>query len=455
MSLRLPIAAVFCCFALGLPHVTRADEPPAAPAPAAPASAEPAEEWLSVHFQSTIATQVHPAFAAKYSGKNSMSPDAESATAFVSSIYADARLWKGAEVLFTPEISGGKGLSSTLGVAAFPDGIVYRVGNPSPQIYLARLALRQTFNLGGGRVAVDAGPSQLAGKRDRDTLTISIGRLAVTDVFDGNKYAHDPQSQFFNWALFASGAWDYPADTRGYTYGIFSDLSVSWWSLRAGAALEPRYANLEEMDLHLSEAHGLMVEAEARYAPWGHRGSARVLAFLNENRAGSYQQALDEAAATGTLPNVAATRAYGRRKYGFALNLDQDITSSLGAFARLSWNDGATESWAFTEIDRCLSLGLVQSGSPWHRPNDQVGAGVVVSGLSDVHRRYLAAGGYGFLIGDGQLDYGLEVVTDLYYRAQLFDHFGVSVFYQPVVNPGYNQDRGPIHIFSARLQASF
>src|SRR6185437_7028790 len=294
-------------------------------------------------------------------------------------------------VLFTPEMSGGKGLSSSLGVAAFPNGIVYRVGNPAPQVYLARLALRQTFGLGGGKVAVDAGPNQLAGTRDRDTLTISVGRLGVTDVFDGNKYAHDPQSQFFNWALFAAGAWDYPADTRGYTYGVLSDLSVSWWSLRAGVAAEPRYANLQEIDWRIDRAHGVMVEAEARYAPFGRRGSARVLFFANKNRAGSYQEALDIAAATGAPPNVAATRAYDRTKYGFELNLDQDITSSLGAFARLSWNDGATESWAFTEIDRSASFGLVQSGAPWHRPNDQLGAAVVVNGLSAVHERYLAA----------------------------------------------------------------
>jgi high affinity Mn2+ porin len=457
--------AALVLLASGLPGIAWAQPaspqplPPTIPAPPpspAPPPPEPSPEWFSVHFQTTVGTQYHPAFAAKYSGTNSMSPDAEAATAFVSSIYTDVRLWKGPEVLFTPEMSGGKGLSSSLGVAAFPNGIVYRVGNPAPAVYLARLALRQTWNLGGGSsVAVDAGPNQLAGKHDRDTLTVSVGRLAVTDVFDNNKYAHDPQTQFFNWALFAAGAWDYPADTRGYTYGVISDLSVSWWSLRGGLALEPLYANLQVMDWRVDRAHGVMTEAEARYAPWGHRGSARVLFFLNENRSGSYQQALDVAAETHEAPNVAATRAYGRKKYGFELNLDQDLTSSLGAFARLSWNDGATESWAFTEIDRCISFGLVQSGGPWHRAGDQIGAAVVVSGLSDLHRRYLAAGGYGFIIGDGALDYGPEVITDIYYRAVVFDHFGISVFYQPVVNPAYNRDRGPIHIVSARLQVAF
>jgi high affinity Mn2+ porin len=455
MSQRAWTAAAFLSFTAVARAAGAAGDAGPAPAPEAPPPPPPppAGEWYSLHFQTTVATQAHPSFPAKYSGKNSMSSDAESATAFVGSIYGDLRLWKGAEALFTPEISGGKGLSSTLGVAAFPSGIVYRVGNPSPAIYVARLALRQTFGLGGGRVDVDAGPNQLAGKRDRDTLTVTVGRFAVTDVFDGNKYAHDPQSQFFNWGLFAAGAWDYPADTRGYTYAATTDLSVSWWSLRAGLALEPRYANLTALDWHVDRSKGVMVEAEARYAPFGRRGSARVLFFLNENRAGSYAEVLDDPARWGN--NVAATRADGRRKYGFELNLDQDITSSLGAFLRVSWNDGATESWAFTEIDRCFSFGLVQGGSPWHRPNDQIGAAVVVSGLSSLHERYLAGGGYGFIIGDGRLDYGPEVVTDIYYRAVIAEHFGISAIYQPIANPGYNRDRGPINVFSGRLQASF
>ena len=424
-----------------------ADEP--GPAPAAPPSAE----WYSVHFQLTAATQYHPSFAAKYSGANSMQPAAEGETAFVGTIFTDVRLWKGSEVVFDPEMSGGKGLSSTLGVAAFPSGIVYRVGDPAPAIYLARLELRQTFNLGGGRVDVDPGANALAGKKDRDTLTISIGRLSVTDVFDGNAYAHDPQKQFFNWALFASGAWDYPADTRGYTYGILSDLSVSWWSLRAGIALEPLYANLPVLDWHLDEAHGLMTEGEARYSIGGHPGHARLLLFLNENRAGSYQEVIDNRALYGN--NVAATRAYGRRKYGVAVSLDQEITKDLGAFVRASANDGATESWAFTEIDRCVAFGLVQKGTPWHREGDSFGAAVVVSGLSSLHREYLAGGGYGFIIGDGALDYGPEVVGDIYYRAQIGEHIGLSAIYQPIDNPGYNRDRGPINVFSGRLQAEF
>lgn len=411
------------------------------------------EERYSFHFQSTAATQYHPSFTAAYSGQNSLGPQAESATAFVSTIYADLRLWPGAELLFNPEMSGGKGLSRTLGVAAFPSGIVYRVGDPAPAIYVARLAISQTFGLGGGKVTNNAGLNELAGTRDRDVLAVSVGRLSVADVFDGNRYAHDPTERFFNWAMFASGAWDYPADTRGYTWGLLADLAIDWWSARAGIALEPKSANGLELEWDLGKARGLMAEYEARYSIGQLWGAASLLAFLNEARMGSYQQALDNPAAAG--PDVTMTRANGRIKYGLALSLEQQITRGLGSFLRLSANDGATESWAFTEIDRSLAVGLVRDGDLWHRDRDQAGAAVVIDGLSSPHRRYLAGGGYGFIIGDGALSYAPEILGELYYTFHVADYIAASGIYQPIINPGYNRDRGPVHVFSGRVKVAF
>jgi high affinity Mn2+ porin len=371
----------------------------------------------------------------------------------VSTIYADFRLWRGAEFLFNPEMSGGKGLSRTLGVAAFPSGIVYRVGDPAPAVYLARLALRQTFGLGGGKVANDRGPNELAGTRDRDQLTITLGRLSVTDVFDGNHFAHDPTERFFNWAMFASGAWDYPADTRGYTWGVLADLAFDWWSARVGIALEPKFANELQIDWNVRKAHAFMGEYEARYSVRGLRGAASALVFLNEARMGSYQQVLDGPDAYGN--DVAATRSYGRRKYGFAVSVDQQIGHGLGSFLRMSANDGATETWAFTEIDRSIAFGLVGDGGLWHRVRDEAGAAMVISGLSAAHHRYLAGGGYGFIIGDGALNYAPEVLGEIYYRLQIVEYISAAAIYQPIVNPAYNHDRGPVHVFSARVHIAF
>jgi len=410
-------------------------------------------DFFSLHYQFTAATQYHPAFSAAYSGQNSLDPRAESATAFVTTIYADARLWRGAELLFNPEMSGGRGLSSTLGVAAFPDGIVYRVGDPAPAVYVARLAISQTFNLGGGQVTNDDGPNELAGARTRDVLAITVGRFSVVDVVDGNRYANDATTEFFNWALFASGAYDYPADTRGYTWGALADLAKGWWSVRGGIALEPYYANLAQMDWRIGTSHGLMAESEGRYHIRNRPGASSLLLFFNTARMGSYEQVLANPGAYGN--SVAATRADGRHKYGFALSVEQQLTNTAGAFMRLSWNDGHNESWAFTEIDRSIALGVTQNGHPWRRPRDIVGLAVVASGLSDLHRRYLAGGGYGFIIGDGALNYAPEVVCDLYYKLHIDEMISLSGIYQPIINPAYNQDRGPVHVFSGRIHVAF
>jgi high affinity Mn2+ porin len=417
------------------------------------AGAAPApRERLSLHYQATTSTQAHPDFHAPYSGANSLNAEAEAATALVMNLAADAKLWPGGELLLNPELSGGKGISRTVGVAAFPSGIVYRVGDPSPTVYLARLVVRQSIGLGGGRLEAPGGANLLAGTHDRDELTISAGRLALTDVFDANAYAHDPTTQFFNWALFASGAWDYPADTRGYTWGVLSDLRVADWSLRMGVALLPKTANGLDMEWNLTRSHALIVEGERRYSLAGRRGSARVLVFVNDAPMGSYEQAVNDPAAN---LEVAATRVRGRTKSGFAANADQELASGLGAFVRVSYNDGNNETWAFTEIDRSLALGLVKNGAPWSRPDDDFGVAVVIDGLSMPHRNYLASGGYGFILGDGQLDYGAEVVGDVYYRAQLTREMALSGVYQPIVNPGYNRDRGPVHVFSTRFRVAF
>ncbi len=451
------VALIAVCWALSVACDAAAMSPrdePSEDKPTPPVDPTRGErELFSVHFQSTMVTAYHPAFAAKYSGEHSLSSRGESATAFVSTLYADLRLWPGAELLFNPEISGGKGLSSTLGVAAFPTGIVYRVGDPAPAAYVARLALSQTFGLGGGRVSNEAGPNELADTRDRDVLAITVGRVSVADVFDGNRYAHDATERFFNWALFASGAWDYPADTRGYTWGLLADVAMGWWSARAGIALEPKSANEANMDWRVGKSHGLMAEYEARYAIMGQRGALSTLLFLNQARMGSYAQVLSDPARYDN--SIVRTREDSRSKYGIALSLEQQLRAGTGVFLRLSANDGKTESWAFTEIDRSVALGAVQDGKLWHRERDELGAAFVLDGLAPLHRAYLQGGGSGFILGDGALRYGPEMLFDIYYKLSLADDISFSGIYQPIINPGYNRDRGPVHVLTGRLHVAF
>jgi high affinity Mn2+ porin len=316
----------------------------AAPVYADDRASAPTEERFSLHLQATVATQAHPSFSALYTGRNSMQTDAESATSIVTDLFTGVRLWPGAELYFQPELSGGKGLSSTLGVAAFPSGEVYRVGSAKPSILPARVFLRQVIGLGGGTIPLDPGPNQLAGTRDRDALTFTIGKVAVPDFVDNVPRSNDPHTHFMSWGLFASAAYDYPADTRGYTWGVATDLSIDWWSVRAALVLEPQYANLLPMEWRIDKARGLVAEVEGRFVLWNQKGAARALIFLNDAHMGSYQQALDD---PGARLDVTATRAFGRTKKGFAASVNQELGNGLGVFARASYSDGANETWAF------------------------------------------------------------------------------------------------------------
>ena len=404
---------------------------------------------MDVHFQATTVTQWHPSFEALYSGQNSLSPDAEHDTTVTATLFLGARLWKGAQLYVNPELSGGSGLSHTLGVAGFPNGEAFRVGDAQPRIYLGRLMLRQTLAVGEAREPVEEDANQLAGWRPVRRWTLTIGKFGVGDFFDDNAYSHDPRTQFLNWADWTAGAWDYSADTRGYTWGFVLEYDDADWSARFGASAEPLVANGIQFDTDLLHAHALSVEGERRYAIGGRKGAARALLFYNRARMGNYRQALDEAAAAA--PDVTATRREGRSKWGFVVNLEQDLGGGAGLFLRGSWNDGRNEAWAYAEIERSLTAGVLWRGIVPGRPHDESGLAFIANELSRDHRDYLAAGGYGFMIGDGRLSYGPELIAELYYQALLLRHVFLAAGYQFVGHPAYNRDRGPAHVFSARL----
>lgn len=409
------------------------------------------DETASIHFQSTVADQYHPAFRAAYSGTNSQKASDEQAISTVTDLFMGVRLWRGAEAYLQPELSGGSGLSSTLGIAAFTSGEVYRVGNPAPSLFVGRAFLRQTIGLGGPKVKVEPSPNQVGGSRDANALTLTLGKVSVPDFVDNVPNSNDPHTEFSCWGLFASAAYDYPADTHGYDFGAAADLTIDWWSVRGGIFLEPTYANGNVLDWRIDKARGLVAEYEGRFDLLGRSGAARFLGFFNVARMGSYALALAE----GSPPNIVATRADGRRKVGFAASMNQELADGLSGFLRLSYNDGANETWAFTEIDRSFAVGVELSGSRFGREADEVGAGFVLSGLSDLHRKYLAAGGYGFIIGDGALSYSPEFVGEIYYRAAVTREVSATVRYQPVLNPAYNSARGPVHVFTASVHVAF
>jgi len=411
-----------------------------------------APAWYSAHEQATVVTQVHNVFPSPYIGRNSLVPNEAAANTMTGTVFFAARLWESArndsQLIFNPEIAGGAGFSKTSGIAGFPNGEATRVGVENPTPYVARLYLRQTFGFGGEREWAGDDVNQVAGERDVRRLAVIVGKLAAPDVADDNRYAKDPRTQFLNWALTYNGAWDYPANVRGYTYGVALDYNHSKnMSFSYGVFAEPAFANGGPLDWHLLKAQGQVAEMENRYELFGRPGTTRLMTFLNHAHMGNYNEALQ---LMPVDPDITKTRSY-RYKYGFGVSIDQELTDDIGFFSRLGWNDGHSETWAFTEIDRTASAGLVMGGRLWCRPYDQVGLAGILNGLSGPHRDYLAAGGYGFIIGDGRLNYGLEGIVEFYYDFQIRPGLVVTFDFQEIFNPAYNRDRGPVSVFSARV----
>jgi high affinity Mn2+ porin len=426
------------------------EEKPAAPE-MGDTTATTKEEWYSIHGQGTIVGQGNWKFRSPYEGPNSFLPLLNYRTTESATLYLDTRLWQGAELVFNPEVAGGLGLSRTLGLAGFPNGEATRVGSIQPTPYFARVFLRQTIGLDGDTEKVESGPNQLAGYRDIDRITISVGKFAATDFFDDNRYSHDPRTQFLNWSLMYNGAWDYPANVRGYTYGGAIEFFTRYLAFHYGVFAEPAVAQGADFDPHVLQANGHIVQADLHYELADRPGTLREWAYLNHAHMGKYREALE---AMPIDPDVTQTRNY-RIKYGFGLSWDQEITADLGVFARVGWSDGQSESWAFTEIDQTAAVGLSLAGAAWRRPKDQAGLAFVANGLSNAHRDYLEAGGIGFQIGDGRLHYAPEEILEAYYNWQPREWLGVAADFQGVNHPAYNQDRGPVAIFGIRVHMAY
>ena len=403
--------------------------------------------------QGNFIRQQNPTFYAKYSGPNSFLPDKDHATSRVETLYMGLQITTRLEILCDVESAGGAGLSNALGIAGFTNVDVVRNPTLSENPYVARVMLHYTIPLGGETTEATRNPLSLAYTVPVRRLEIRVGKMSTVDFFDLNSVGSDSHLQFMNWAVVNNGAFDYAADTRGYTYGLVMEYYDKAWAARFGEMLMPTVANGIQLDWNLARARGENFEVE--YHPSlirGRAGVVRALAFVNHANMGSYREAIDGyLSGRDAIPDVTLYRRQGNIKYGFGWNVEQELTSLARIFGRLGWNDGANESFAYTEIDRTAEFGGDFRGKPWRRKQDKVGAAFVTNGISGDHRRYLALGGQGFILGDGNLRYGLEKIFETYYTAHVWRGISVALDYQHVTNPGYNEDRGPASVVSFRI----
>lgn len=408
------------------------------------------ETW-GIYGQFTGLTQSHPAFTSPYQGANSMDAGSKNEETTDITMYAGIHVL-GGELWLNPEFDQGFGLSNTLGIAGYPSGEAYKVGANDPYYRLPRAFYRHVMNLGGEEQNIMGAANQLGRTQTADNIILTLGKFSVTDVFDGNAYAHDPRADFFNWSVVESGAFDYAADAWGYTDGAAVEWTQSWWTVRGGYFALSLVPNTPTIDTSFAQ-HEWVGEFEERHQLWEHPGKLKLLAFINQGYMGSYADAMQQ---NNAAPDTSQVRHFASRS-GFAINLEQEMASDLGIFVRLSKNDGSKEAFDFTEINQSVALGLSLKGERWGRHDDTFGFAGVANGLSGDAIAYFKAGGMGILIGDGNMSYAMEQIMETYYSYAVpgVEHLMLTLNYQHVVNPAYNQDRGPVNIFGVRVHKEF
>ena len=411
--------------------------------------------WISG--QANVILQWHPSFKAKYSGPNSLRAEGENATSRVLTLYTGVQLTKTTEVLCDIETAGGRGISDALGLAGSTNLDVVRNPTLGSKPYLARLMIHQIIPLSSASVEAERGPLALATTLPARRLEVRVGKFSTADFFDVNSIGSDSHLQFTNWTVDNNGGYDYAADTRGYSFGAMVEYQSPGFAVRFGEMLMPKVANGLKLDWNLRRARAENIELELRHNLFGERKSVvRLLSYFNHANMGSYREAINAfLARREAVPDIEAHRQQGRVKYGFGINLEQEINSQLRAFGRWGWNEGHHESFAYTEVNDSIAVGADVKGDYWRRKKDKIGVAFVSNGISGDHRRYLALGGQGFLLGDSALTYGRERIFESYYTLHLWRGVFTSLDLQHVNNPGYNRDRGPALVPGLRLHVDF
>ena len=430
--------------------------------------------WVSGQANSIL--QMHGHFHSPYQGANSLQNTFEAKASEVATLYLGYQLRPdtryNTDLIVDFENAGGRGISQALGLGGITNLDVVRNPTLSTAPYFSRGEIHQIVGLTDEMVDQDRGPLALATKVPVRRFEIRVGKMGLPDIFDVNSVGTDSHLQFTNWTIDNNGAWDYAADTRGYTVGGVLEYDDRTWSARYAIAAMPIVANGIDLDWAFSRAHGQNWEFELRKGllasliDLGHGGSkhggpkrqgaVRVLSYVNHAHMGDYRQSVQQyLSGKIATPDITQTERFGAVKYGFGLNTEQEVTDSLRLFGRFGWNEDQHESFAYTEVGQTILFGGDYNGHSWSRPNDKVGAAFVSNAIKRDHQNYLHYGGSGFLLGDGGLTYAREDIVEWYYNAHLWRGLYAMVGGSFIVHPGYNRDRGPVYVPTVRAHVEF
>jgi hypothetical protein len=415
--------------------------------------------WISG--QANIIFQGNLPFHSPYEGAHSFLSGTEYKTSLLGTLYTALRpthsIRYNTDLILDLESSGGRGLSQALGLAGFTNLDVVRNPTLSTLPYMARYGIHQVIGLTQETAGQEPGFFGVAPSVPVRRVELRIGKMTLPDFFDVNNPGSDSHLQFMNWTVDNNGAWDYAADTRGYTVGGMAEYDDRKWSLRYGLFAMPTVANGIDMDWAFSRAHAQNGEFELRHSFVAQRkGAQRVLFFANRAHMGTYREAVNAfLAGTDTKPNILLHEHFSALKYGFGYNTEQELTENLRVFGRFGWNEGQHESYVYTEVDQTAEAGGDYAGNRWHRPSDKIGLAMVSNAIKRDHQNYLRLGGLGFLLGDGKLNYSRETIVESYYNWHAWRGLFYAVDVQHINNPGYNRDRGPVWVGSVRAHVDF
>ncbi len=447
-------------------HQTKLPEAPS-PADEAPLTMFPHSETSRFYIagQANIIFQANGPFHSPYEGTNSFLSRGEYKTSLLGTLFLGAELRRDpkteTEAIFDLESAGGRGLSEALGLAGFTNLDVVRNPNLGSVPYMARAQLHQTIGFTDKLIESPRTPYSLATEVPERRLVFYVGKMSLPDYFDINSIGSDSHLQFMNWTVDNNGAWDYAADTRGYTYAAVAEYDDKDWSARYALALMPTVANGIDLVWNLRQASGQNWEFELRkpllgnLLPPDRKSVVRLLGYVNHANMGVYRTQNNLALATHTTPVITDHPETTTIKYGFTLNAEQELTADFRVFGRFGWNEGQHESYAYTEVDQTFEFGGDYSGRAWSRPFDKFGVTFVTNAIKRDHQAYLGLGGLGFLLGDGKLSYAREDIIEGYYNLHAWRGVYYALDLQHFNHPGYNQARGPVLVESVRMHVDF
>jgi high affinity Mn2+ porin len=461
----VPICTLLGVFSMGAGALRAQDSPQTqdetTPAEDSAADADPlptmfahpeSDRWW-ISGQANFISQWHPEFHSPYQGPRSLPPQAQDATSRVLTLFTGVRLTDRAELLCDVQETGGHGIGEAVGLAGVTNLDIVRNPDLSKAPYIARLMWHQIIPLGARKISNSRSPFSLFPSLPERRLEIRVGKFSLADFFDNNTYGTDTSFQFMNWTVDNNGAYDYAADTRGFTFAAMLEYHERSWAVRFAEGLMPKIANGIHLDADMRRARAENVEFELHGTVIRHReGIIRFLSFVNHANMGSYREAVDNFLAGRTAkPDITAHPLRTAIKYGFGANFEQPLNDWMGVFGRWGWGEGRHESFAYTEVDETAEIGVGGSGKRWRRKFDRAGLVFVTNGISRDHQEYLALGGQGFLLGDGRLNYGRENIIETYYTLHMWRGIFPSFGLQHINNPGYNRDRGPVTVLTLRL----